>query len=302
MTNDTAQGTTTSLRERLIDDMNVRRLSLATQRNYVRDVARFAGWLGRPPDQATDEDLRRYQIEQSETGLGAPAMNAAVSALRFFYCRTLDRPDLTRKLYRVKYPRALPTVLSREEVTRMLDATTSIKHQAILSVAYGAGLRASEVTKLKVTDIDSERMLLRVECGKGGRHRNAMLAHDLLLLLREWWKVGRHEGVMHPDGWLFPGQHYLKPIGYRQVHRIAAEAAHAAGITKRVGPHTLRHSFATHLLEDGVDIRIIQALLGHAKLDTTALYTRVATRTVKNVISPLDRLSMLPGSQAVPDG
>ena len=302
MTNTTALVPAISLRERLIDDMNVRRLSLATQRNYVRDVARFAGWLGRPPDQATDEDLRRYQIEQSETGLGAPAMNAAVSALRFFYCRTLDRPDLTRKLHRVKHARALPTVLSRDEVTRMLDATTSLKHQAILSVAYGAGLRASEVTKLRVRDIDSERMLLRVECGKGGRRRNAMLAHDLLLLLREWWEGWSARGVMHPDGWLFPGRHYLKPICYRQVHRIAAEAAHAAGITKRVGPHTLRHSFATHLLEDGVDIRIIQVLLGHAQLTTTSLYTRVATRTVKNVISPLDRLGMLPGSQVAPDG
>jgi site-specific recombinase XerD len=134
-----------SLRERFVDDMNLHRVSRATQNNYLRDVTRFAGWLGRPPDQATDEDLRRYQIEQRETGLGAPAMNAAVSALRFFYTRTLDRQDLTRKLHRVKHPRALPTVLSREEVTRMLDATTSIKHQAILSVAYGAGLRAAEV-------------------------------------------------------------------------------------------------------------------------------------------------------------
>jgi site-specific recombinase XerD len=302
MTNTTSHVAATTLRQRLIEDMNLHRLSRATQRNYVRDVARFAAWLGRPPDRATDEDLRRYQIEQRETGLGAPAMNSAVSALRFFYTRTLDRPDLTRKLHRVKHPRSLPTVLSREEVTRMLDATTSLKHLAILSVAYGAGLRASEVAKLKVSDIDSERMLLRVECGKGGRHRNAMLAHDLLLLLREWWKVGRQQGVMHADGWLFPGQHYLKPICYRQIHRIAAEAAHAAGITKRVGPHTLRHSFATHLLEDGVDIRIIQTLLGHAKLETTALYTRVATRTVKNVISPLDRLGMFPAAQAVPDG
>ncbi|MFN0116503.1 MAG: tyrosine-type recombinase/integrase [Paracoccaceae bacterium] len=291
-----------TLRERMIEDMNLHRLSRATQRNYLRDVSRFATWLGRPPDTATDEDLRRYQIEQTETGLGAPAMNTAVSALRFFYCRTLDRPDLTRKLHRVKHPRALPTVLSREEVTRMLDATTSIKHQAILSVAYGAGLRASEVTKLKVRDIDSERMLLRVECGKGGRHRNAMLAQDLLVLLREWWKVGRKQGVMHPDGWLFPGMHYLKPICYRQVHRIAAEAAHAAGITKRVGPHTLRHSFATHLLEDGVDIRIIQVLLGHAQLQTTTLYTRVATRTVRAVVSPLDRLGLFPGSQGSPPG
>lgn len=291
-----------SLRERMIEDMNLHRLSRATQRNYLRDVSRFATWLGRPPDTATDEDLRRYQIEQTETGFGASAMNTAVSALRFFYTRTLDRPDLTRKLHRVKHPRALPTVLSREEVTRMLDATTSIKHQAILSVAYGAGLRASEVTKLKVRDIESERMLLRVEYGKGGRHRNAMLAQDLLVLLREWWKVGRKQGVMHPDGWLFPGMHYLKPICYRQVHRIAAEAAHAAGITKRVGPHTLRHSFATHLLEDGVDIRIIQVLLGHAQLTTTSLYTRVATRTVKAVVSPLDRLGMLPSSQASPPG
>ena len=291
-----------TLRERMIEDMNLHRLSRATQRNYLRDVSRFATWLGRPPDTATDEDLRRYQIEQTEMGFGAPAMNTAVSALRFFYTRTLDRPDLTRKLHRVKHPRALPTVLSREEVTRMLDATTSIKHQAILSVAYGAGLRASEVTKLKVRDIDSERMLLRVECGKGGRHRNAMLAQDLLVLLREWWKVGRKQGVMHPDGWLFPGMHYLKPICYRQVHRIAAEAAHAAGITKRVGPHTLRHSFATHLLEDGVDIRIIQVLLGHAQLTTTSLYTRVATRTVKAVVSPFDRLSMLPGPQGSPPG
>lgn len=293
---------TTSLRERMIEDMKLHRLSRATQRNYLRDVTRFATWLGRPPDTATDEDLRRYQIEQSETGLGAPAMNTAVSALRFFYTRTLDRQDLTRKLHRVKHARALPTVLSREEVTRMLDATTSLKHQAILSVAYGAGLRASEVAKLKIRDVDSERMLLRVECGKGGRHRNAMLAVDLLLLLREWWKVGHRQGVMHPDGWLFPGQHYLKPICYRQVYRIAAEAARTAGITKRVGPHTLRHSFATHLLEDGVDIRIIQVLLGHAQLTTTALYTRVATRTVRDVISPLDKLAMFPNAQGRPDG
>lgn len=302
MTNTSPSTPSRSLRERMIEDMNLHRLSRATQRNYLRDVGRFAGWLGRSPDRATDEDLRRYQIEQSEAGLGAPAMNSAVSALRFFYSRTLDRQDLTRKLHRVKHPRALPTVLSREEVTRMLGATTSLKHQAILSVAYGAGLRASEVAKLKVRDIDSERMLLRVECGKGGRHRNAMLSNDLLHLLREWWKVGRQQGVMHPDGWLFPGQHYLKPICYRQVHRIAAEAAHAARIAKRVGPHTLRHSFATHLLEDGVDVRIIQALLGHARLETTALYTRVATRTVKNVISPLDKLGLNRSSQAASPG
>lgn len=183
----------TTLRERMIEDMKLHRLSRATQHNYLRDVTRFANWLGRPPDRATDEDLRRYQIEQSEHGLGAPAMNMAVSALRFLYTRTLDRRDLTRKLHRVKHPRALPTVLSRDEVARMLEATTSLKHQAILSVAYGAGLRASEVTRLKIRDVDSERMLLRVECGKGGRHRNAMLAADLLTLLGP--ALERHDGL-----------------------------------------------------------------------------------------------------------
>jgi len=189
MTNTTMPAPATTLRERMIEDMKVHRLCRTTQRNYLRDVERFAIWLGRPPDTATDEDLRRYQVEQSEMGFGAPAMNTAVSALRFFYIRTLDRPDLTRKLHRVKHPRGLPTVLSRDEVGRMLNATTSIKHQAILSVAYGAGLRAGEVSRLKVRDIDSERILLRVECGKGGRDRNAMLAHDLLVLLRECrWK------------------------------------------------------------------------------------------------------------------
>ncbi len=141
-------------------------------------------------------------------------------------------------------------------------------------------------------DIDSERMLLRVERGKGGRYRNAMLPSALLALLREWWTVGRQEGVLHVDGWLFPGQHYLKPLSTRQLHRIVVEASVAAGIGKRVGPHTLRHCFATHLLEDGIDVRIIQALLGHAKLDTTAFYTKVATRTLRNVTSPFDRLGV----------
>ncbi len=161
---------------------------------------------------------------------------------------------------------------------------------------------SSEVAQLKVGDIDSERMLIRVERGKGGQDRNAMLSPDLLALLREWWKVGRQQGVMHPDGWLFPGQHTPKPISTRQLHRIVVEAAEAAGIAKRVGPHTLRHSFATHLLEDGVDIRVIQVLLGHAKLETTAFYTKVATRTVRAVTSPLDRLGMSLLEGETPDG
>jgi len=290
------------LRQRLIEHMNMRRFSRATQRNYIRDVGRFATFLRRPPDTATADDVRRFQVEQRDAGLPAPTMNSIVAALRFFFTHTLDRPDLARKLFRVTYPRKLPVVLSPDEVARLLQATTCLKHQAALSVAYGAGLRVAEVSTLKVGDIDSERMLIRVERGKGGQYRNAMLPTDLLVLLRQWWQVGRQQGVMHRDGWLFPGQHAMKPISTRQLHRIVVEAAHAADIAKRVGPHTLRHSFATHLLEDGVDIRVIQALLGHAKLENTAFYTKVATRTVRAVISPLDKLAMFTGPEARPDG
>jgi integrase/recombinase XerD len=290
------------LRQRLIEDMNMRRFSRATQRNYIRDVGRFATFLRRPPDTATADDVRRFQVEQRDAGLPAPTMNSIVAALRFFFTHSLDRPDLARKLFRVTYPRKLPVVLSPDEVARLLQATTCLKHQAALSVAYGAGLRVAEVSTLKVGDIDSERMLIRVERGKGGQYRNAMLPTDLLVLLRQWWQVGRQQGVMHRDGWLFPGQHAMKPISTRQLHRIVVEAAHAADIAKRVGPHTLRHSFATHLLEDGVDIRVIQALLGHAKLENTAFYTKVATRTVRAVISPLDKLAMFTGPETRPDG
>jgi site-specific recombinase XerD len=290
------------LRQRLIDDMNVRRFSGETRRNYIRDVGRFATFLGRSPDTATVEDIRRFQVEQRESGVPVPTTNSIVSALRFFFTHTLDRPDLARKLVRVHHPRKLPMVLSRDEIARLLNATTCLKHQAALSVAYGAGLRVAEVSTLKVRDIDSERMLIRVERGKGGRSRNAMLSPDLLTLLRQWWTVGRQQGVMHRDGWLFPGQHAMKPISTRQLHRVVVEAAQAAEITKRVGPHTLRHSFATHLLEDGTDIRVIQVLLGHTKLENTALYTKVAMRTVRAVISPLDKLALLKAEGIEPGG
>lgn len=290
------------LRQRLIDEMEMRRFCRETQRNYIRDVGRFATFLGRSPDTATAEDVRHFQVEQSDQGVPVPTMNSIVSALRFFFLHTLDRPDLARKLVRMKRIRKLPVVLSQDEVARLLGATTCLKHQAALSVAYGAGLRAAEVAALKVRDVDSERMLLRVERGKGGQYRNAMLPAGLLALLREWWKVGRQQGVMHPDGWLFPGQHYLKPLSTRQLHRIVVEAGIAAGIDKRIGPHTLRHCFATHLLEDGIDVRIIQALLGHAKLDTTAYYTKVATRTMRNVTSPLDKLTMVTTEGRAPGG
>ena len=288
----------TALRQHLIEDMTVRGFSAKTRRDYIRVVAGFAAFLGRSPDTATAEDVRRFQVYQSELGTHAPSMNSTVSALRFFFTTTIDRPDLARKLIRVSYPRKLPTVLSPDEVARLLGATTCLKHRAALSVAYGAGLRVAEVAALKAGDIDSERMLIRVERGKGGRYRQAMLSPDLLTLLRAWWRDGKRQGAMLPGGWLFPGQNPVKPFTTRQLGRIVEEAAKTAGLTKRVSPHTLRHSFATHLLEDGVDIRVIQVLLGHAKLDNTALYTRVAARTVRAVTSPLDKLASLMAEKA----
>ena len=299
MTQSTLDTPVSSLRRRLIDDMTMRRFSRETQRNYIRDVGRFATFLGRRPDTASADDLRRFQVDQREAGVPVPTLNSMVSALRFF-TQTLDRPDLARKLVRLAHPRRLPVVLSRDEVARLLNATTCLKHQAALSVAYGSGLRVAEVSALKVGDVDSERMLLRVERGKGGQYRNAMLSTDLLALLRQWWQVGRQQGVMHRAGWLFPGQHAMKPISTRQLHRIVVEAAQAADIAKWVGPHTLRHSFATHLLEDGTDIRVIQVLLGHAKLENTAFYTKVATRTVRAVVSPLDKLGLFKVGEVAP--
>jgi integrase/recombinase XerD len=290
------------LRQRLIEEMNLRRFSHETQRNYLRDVGRLSTFLGRRLDTASAQDLRRFQVEQRQAGVPVPTLNGIVSALRFFFTHALDRPDLARRLVRLAYPRTLPVVLSRDEVVRLLAATTCLKHQAALAVAYGAGLRVAEVAALKVTDIDSARMLIRVERGKGGRYRNALLSADLLALLRQWWRAGRQQGVMRGDGWLFPGQHALKPVSTRQLRRVVVEAARAAGIAKRVGPHTLRHSFATHLLEDGTDIRVIQVLLGHAKLDNTAFYTRGATRTVRTVISPLDRLGLCEAGGIAADG
>ena len=289
--NDLIPAVVSPLRQRLIDDMTMRRFTRETQRNYLRDVGRFATWLGRSPHNATAEEVRRFQ----NAGVPVPTMNSIVAALRFFFTHTLDRPDLSRKLVRTGHARKIPVVLTMAEVKRLLEATTCLKHQAALSVAYGSGLRVAEVAALKVSDIDSKRMLLRIERGKGGSYRNAMLPEGLLVLLRDWWRAGQQQGVMHADGWLFPGQTAMRPISTRQLHRIVVEAAQAADIDRHVGPHTLRHSFATHLLEDGVDIRIIQALLGHAKLNTTAFYTKVATKTMRAVTSPLDRL-------AIPDG
>ena len=274
------------LRQRMIDDMTARRFKEKVQKDYVRHVRNFAAFLGRPPDTATSDDLRRYQLHMAQQQISPGSINAAIAALRFFFIVTLERPDLVRPLRIVNEPRRTPVVLSPEEVARLLEAAPSLKYKAALSVAYGAGLRVSEVANLKVSDIDRERMTLRVEQGKGQRDRTVMLSPRLLELLREWWKAAR------PQVWLFPGQNPINPVTPRQLNRAVAAAKTLAGISKRVSPHTLRHSFATHLLEQGVDIRVIQVLFGHAKLETTALYTRVAVSTIRDVESPLERLSL----------
>lgn len=283
----------TPLRQRMQHDMMMRGLLPRTQDQYIRHMRRFSAWLGRPPDTATSEDLRNFQIQQHESGASAGTINGAVSALRFFYTVTLRRRDLARGLVATRRPDNVREVLSVEEAARLLEAAPGIKYKAALGVAYGAGLRVSEVAYLKVDDIDSKRMLIRVEQGKGGKDRNAMLSPQLLELLRLWWREGKRRGVMFPHGWLFPGRSYTDPISSRQLHRAVKEAAEVAGIKRRISPHTLRHSFATHLLEQDVDIRVIQVLLGHSNIDTTAIYTKVSTRTIQAVASPLDRIIAL---------
>jgi|APTNR8051073442_1049403.scaffolds.fasta_scaffold00480_21 site-specific recombinase XerD len=281
------------LRQRMQDDMLIRGLGSHTRQDYIRHVRAFAAFLRRSPDTATADDIRRFQLHQHESGIGVATINSAVSALRFLFAVTLDRRDLARSLVVTRFHRKLPDVLSVEEVARLLEAAPGLKYKAALSVAYGAGLRVSEVAHLKIDDIDSTRMLIRIEQGKGRKDRNAMLSPHLLDLLRLWWREGKRRGVMLPHGWLFPGQGRTEPISTRQLHRAVQEAAERAGIRKRVSPHTLRHSFATHLLEQDVDIRVIQVLLGHSKLETTALYTKVSTRTIQAVASPLERLMAL---------
>ena len=275
------------LRQRMIDDMTARHFGEKSQKDYIRYVLNFALFIGRSPDTATLDDLQRFRLHLTGSSLGASSVNTAMQALRFFFSITLDKPGLLKALFRVQAPQKLPAVLTQEEVARLLDAASCAKHKAALSVAYGAGLRASEVVSLKVSDVDSARMVLRVEQGKGRKDRLAMLSPMLLDILREWYRIGK------PVAWLFPGQNPVNPMTARQLNRICHAAAHVAEINKRVSLHTLRHSFATHLLEQDIDIRVIQVLLGHAKLNTTALYTRVATSTIRKVMSPLDRLSLI---------
>jgi site-specific recombinase XerD len=274
------------LRRRMIEDMTIRKFAPKTQHDYVQRIKNFAAFLGRSPDTASFEDVRRYQLHLTTSGVGVATLNQTLSTLRFFFRVTLKRHDIVEHTHFIHEPRKLPVVLSPEEVARLLDAAPGLKYKAALSVAYGAGLRATEVVSLKVSDIDSKRMIIRVEQGKGRKDRYVMLSPHLLNLLRAWWKAAR------PQGWLFPGRDPAQPMTTRQLNRACHAAAQMAEINKRVSLHTLRHSFATHLLEQNIDVRIIQVLLGHAKLDTTALYTRVATKTISEVMSPLEHIAL----------
>ena len=282
------------LRQRMIEDMTVRNFVEKTRNDYIRHVSTFTAFLGRSPDQAIPEDLRRFQLHQTRAGVRPPSINGSVAALRFFFTVTLDRPEMARHLTFVREPRKMPVVLSPEEVARLLEAAPGPKYKAALSAAFAAGLRVSEVVSLKVSDIHSERMLLRIEQGKGRKDRFAMLSPELLELLRDWYRIAR------PAVWLFPGRDLMLPMTTRQFTRAVHAAANMAKIKKRVTPHTLRHSFATHLLEQKTDVRLIQVLLGHAKLDTTMLYTHVATNVIREVMSPLDRLTPLTSKRSDP--
>lgn len=280
---------TTPLRQRMIEDMRIRGMAEKTQAAHIRAVKDFAVFLKRSPDTATPEELRAYQLHMTNAGMTATTFNVRIVSLRFFFGMTCGRDDMKRHMQFRRVPRKLPAVLSVEEVGDILAAAPGpgLKYRAALGISYGAGLRAAEVCHLRVQDIDSDRMMIHVEEGKGGRDRKAMLSPGLLDLLRDYWREAR------PDGWLFPGLPRVNPTSPRQLNRAFASAKHMAGVTRAATLHTLRHSFATHLLEAGTDVRVIQVLLGHTKLTTTARYTHVATKTIRDTVSPFERLKDL---------
>jgi integrase/recombinase XerD len=282
----------TALRRRMIEDMKVRNFSPVTQRCYVHAVAKFARYFTQSPDRLGLTEVRAYQVHLVETGASWAGFNVAVSALRFFYGVTLGRSASVERIPYARKQQLLPVILSADEIVRFFGAVPSLKHRTALMAAYAAGLRVSEVVRLRVADIDSDRMLIRVEQGKGHRDRYVMLSAQLLVMLRTYWQEFR------PKQWLFPGRDESRPLDASTLHWACRNARKAAKLRKPVSVHTLRHSFATHLLENGTDIRTIQILLGHQHLSTTARYTQVATTTIGKTISPFDRLDI---AKAPPD-
>jgi integrase/recombinase XerD len=274
------------LRRRMIEDMTVRNLSPATQRSYISAVARFSRYFGRSPDRLNLDDVRAFQVHLVSTGISWPGLNQVVCALRFFYGVTLGQAAIPERIPYAREPRKLPVVLSADEIVALLEAVPSLRSRAALTTAYAAGLRTSEVVGLRIEDIDSARGIIAVRGGKGGKDRHVMLSPQLLGILRAYWRLAR------PPRYLFPGRDDDHPLSPTVLHAACRSAAKAAGLAKRVTVHTLRHSFATHLLENGTDIRIIQVLLGHQNLSSTARYTQVATHVIRTTTSPFDRLTL----------
>jgi len=287
------KGAISPLQARMIEDMNARKLDVGTQKGHIRACKRFAAFLMRSPATATVEDLRLFQVHLAESGVSISTRNAIMTGVKFLFRVTLRRPDLVAEIYHIREPKRVPQVLSPDEAKTLLAAARSLKARVMLSLGYGCGLRAGEVVRLKVKHIDRAQNVIRIEQSKGRKDRNVMLSEEALDLLGQWWKVRprRYDaGLATSECWLFPGTRAGQPMSPRQLNRLFHQAATAAGITKAVTLHGLRHSFATHLLERGIDIRIIQTLLGHDKLNTTARYTRVATGMIAKIKSPLDLL------------
>jgi len=284
----------TPLRQRMIEDMRLRNLSTETQRAYVHYISGLARYYQTSPDQLSLEEIREYQLHLVEERLlSAESVNTFVSAANFFYTVTLETPWPEGALPRARVPKRLPVVLSAGETQEFFRHVTTIRYRAALMTAYGAGLRVSEVVALQVGDIDSRRMLIRVRQGKGKKDRYAMLSPRLLEVLRAWWRAQHPAGQAHkaaPEEWLFPGYRRGRHMNVGSLQTVCREAAQMAGIAKRVTVHTLRHSFATHLLENGADVRMIQVLLGHSRIDTTARYTAVSPATIAKTQSPLEHV------------
>jgi site-specific recombinase XerD len=289
------------LRQRMIEDMVARKLGPQSQRSHIASCKRFATFLKRSPDTATPDDVRLFQLHLIESGLSICNRNRIMTGVRFLFRVTLRRLDLVSEVYHMQEPQKVPLILSQDETRRLLAMAGCLRDRLLLTLGYGAGLRAGEVVTLRVKHIDSAQNIIRVEQSKGQKDRLVMLSPDTLAMLREWWKVRPNRwdaGVASQERLLFPGRKPGEPLTTRQLNRLFHDTADAAGIKKAVNLHSLRHSFATHLFDRGVDIRTIQALLGHSKLETTARYTRVATGMISAVVSPLDALSQQPNAPA----
>jgi integrase/recombinase XerD len=273
----------TPLRQRMLEDMQLRNFSTETQRSYLHYVSGLALHFNTCPSKLGLEEVRQYELNLiSERRLSPQSINCYLAAVRFLYVKTLKMPFTAEDFPRQKVPTHLPVVLSRAEIEDFFQQVPGLQNRAVLMVCYGAGLRIKEAVSLKITDIDSERMLIRVNQGKGAKDRYTLLGPRLLAALRAYWK-------RYPSNlWLFPGWRRYQHVSAARIQRACRDAVKLAHLTRRITPHTLRHSFATHLLENGTDIRVIQVLLGHSSIQTTAHYTAVSPRTVGLTSSPLD--------------